>query len=438
MKSYKYYAGLTSQVGFCATPLRLDPYNRCQFSCEYCFASTRQGFGRRGELKVGNPSSLLDRLTRVSNGKVSSALDELIERRVPFQLGGMSDPFTKLESREKVTLEYLKILKEFNYPVIVSTKSDEITRDEYLEVVSGSNTYVRFSTTIVDFEQRHRIDRGCVAIEDLAKSAKVLDSEGIPVCFRFQPIIPGHEKFFSHVLDLAASSSVKHISAEYLKCPIDANKKFGSKLIDILKGNPIGYYKKLGALKQGREYILPANYRVPNLTEIAVQTRSKGMSFGFADNDLLLHSDGNACCAASNLYLENANYFTANIVSLAKSKSIGEKLYFEDYLSGWVPNSAISTYLNSKARLSIIDTAQPEWLSYLREMWAGKLGIYNPEYFDGIEKTNEVDNYDLPVFVRTVSKYSDIRDLNNQYIQSTSKPCNILNKRKQLSEVSVL
>lgn len=162
------------------------------------------------------------------------------------------------------------------------------------------------------------------------------------------------------------------------------------------------------------------------------------MSFGFADNDLLLHSDGNACCAASNLYLENANYFTANIVSLAKSKSIVEKLYFEDYLSGWVPNSAISTYLNSKARLSIIDTAQPEWLSYLREMWAGKLGVYNPEYFDGIEKTNEVDNYDLPVFVRTVSKYSDIRDLNNQYIQSTSKSCNILSKRKQLSEVSVL
>ena len=230
MKSYKYYAGLTSQVGFCATPLRLDPYNRCQYSCDYCFASTRQGYGRRGELQIGNPSSLLDRLTRVYNGKVNSALDELIEHRVPFQLGGMSDPFTKLESKEKITLEYLKILKEFNYPVIISTKSDDITHDEYMDVISGSNIYVRFSTTIVNPEQRDKIDRGCIPIEDLAKSAKTLGSEGIPVCFRFQPIIPGHEKFFNYILDLAASSNVKHISAEYLKCPIDANKKFGREL----------------------------------------------------------------------------------------------------------------------------------------------------------------------------------------------------------------
>lgn len=425
MKSYKYYAGLTSQVGFCATPLRLDPYNRCQYSCEYCFASTRQGYGRRSELKISNPSSLLDRLDRVSNGKVNSALDELIERRIPFQLGGMTDPFTKLESKEKITLEYLKILKEFNYPVIISTKSNDITRDDYMDVISGSNIYVRFSTTIVNPEQKHKIDRGCVSIQNLANSAKILDSIGIPVCFRFQPIIPGHEEFFNYILDLAVSSNVKHISAEYLKCPIDANKNFGRELTRLLGGNPIDFYIKSGATRQGREYSLPAEYRVFNLTKIALQVRDKGMTFGFADNDLLLHSDGNACCSASNLYLKNSNYFTANIVSLAKSRSIGEKLYFEDYLSDWIPNSAISTYLNSKARLSIIDTTKPEWLSYLQEMWAGKLGIYNPEYFDGIQMTDEVDSNNLPVFIRTISKYSDIRNLNNNTTQQLSKLCNV-------------
>ncbi|WP_157705923.1 radical SAM protein [Shewanella bicestrii] len=437
MKSYKYYAGLTSQVGFCATPLRLDPYNRCQYSCDYCFASTRQGYGRRGELQIGNPSSLLDRLTRVYNGKVNSALDELIEHRVPFQLGGMSDPFTKLESKEKITLEYLKILKEFNYPVIISTKSDDITHDEYMDVISGSNIYVRFSTTIVNPEQRDKIDRGCIPIEDLAKSAKTLGSEGIPVCFRFQPIIPGHEKFFNYILDLAASSNVKHISAEYLKCPIDANKKFGRELNHLLGGNPIDFYKKSGATKQGREYSLPAEYRAFNLAKIAFQARAKGMTFGFADNDLLLHSDGNACCSASNLYLENSNYFTANIVSLAKSKSIGEKLYFEDYLSGWIPNSAISTYLNSKARLSIIDTTKPEWLNYLQEMWTGKLGVYNPEYFDGVQITDEVDSNNLPVFVRAISKYSDIRNLNNSPVQRLSKSCNTFEKSEKLREIAL-
>ncbi|AZG98303.1 TPA: hypothetical protein ACPUE9_000435 [Proteus mirabilis] len=406
MKPYKYYAGLTSQVGFCATPLRLDPYNRCLFSCEYCFAATRQGFGRRGELKVGNPSSLLHRLTRVFNGEVNSALDELIERRVPFQLGGMSDPFSNLEKSKKITLEYLKILKEFDYPVIISTKSDLITRDEYLNIISGSNIYIRFSTTVIDPKYRNKVDKGCLPLINLAKSAKILDREGIPVCFRFQPIIPGHEKFYNEIIELAVSSNVKHISAEYLKCPLDANKNFGKQLTNLLGGNPINFYKQLGSLRQGREYILPANYRVFYLAELALQVRNRGMTFGFADNDLLLHSDGNACCAASNLYLNNANYFSANIVSLAKSKIIGEKLYFSDYLSRWIPEKAISTYLNSKARLSILNTTKPEWLSYLQKMWVGNMGVYRPDYFDGIMKTNEVDEDNLPIYIRTCSTHT--------------------------------
>ncbi|MGB0835571.1 MAG: hypothetical protein ACPGR2_13750 [Psychrobium sp.] len=432
MKPYKYYAALTSQVGFCATPLRLDPYNRCQFSCEYCFASTRQGFGRRRELQIGNPSTLSNRLNRVSNGKVNSALDELIERRVPFQLGGMSDPFTKIESEKKITLQYLKILKEHNYPVIVSTKSDDITRDEYLSVISGSNIYVRFSTTIVAPDYRAKVDRGCKPIEYLGRAAKLLDSLNTPVCFRFQPIIPGHEKHFEEVLELAACSKVKHISAEYLKCPIDANKKFGKNLVNLLGGNPIDFYKKSGADKHGREYSLPASYRMYYLAEMAFQARKKGLTFGFADNDLLLHSDGNACCGASNLYLDDANYFTANIVSLAKSKSVGEKIYFDDYLSNWIPNKAISTYLNSKARLSIIDTAKPEWLSYLQEMWSGKLGVYNPAYFDGIENTNESDDYGLPVFIRTESQYTDIQELPKRKFSESSMSSTSLSRNEAI------
>lgn len=419
MAYYKYYAGLTSQVGFCATPLRLDPYNRCQFSCEYCFASTRQGFGRKSEMKIGNPSSLFNRLKRVFDGKISSALDELISWRVPFQLGGMSDPFTKLESKEKVTLEYLKILKEFDYPVIISTKSSAIVSKDYLDVVSGSNIYVRFSTTVVDNKIKNRIDKGCAPVENIARAAKILHSEGVPVCFRFQPIIPEHEESYEYLLELAYASSVKHISAEYLKCPIDANKKFGKTLVSLLGGDPIKYYKRFGSIKQGREYILPIEYRAQNLMIIAAKARGNGMSFGFADNDLLLHSDGNACCSASDLYLRDAGFFTANIVSLAKKKKIGEKIYFDDYLCDWVPTSAVSTYLNSKSRIINCDAGQPEWLRYLQEMWKGNLGVFTPNYFDGIAITEERDAHGLPVFIKINSRFYDMLNAESPYNKKT-------------------
>ena len=185
MAYYQYYAGLTSQLAFCATPLRLDSYNNCQFGCTYCFANTRQGHGRKSELKVSNPSSLLKRLQRVEKGDVNSALDEFIQRRIPFQLGGMSDPFTLIESKKKVTLEYLKILKYYNYPVIISTKSDLIAEEEYLSILKGSNCYVRFSTTVVEEQYKSMIDKGCPSIERITIAAKKIIDIGIPVPFGF-------------------------------------------------------------------------------------------------------------------------------------------------------------------------------------------------------------------------------------------------------------
>ena len=63
---------------------------------------------------------------------------------------------------------------------------------------------------------------------------------------------------------------------------------------------------------------LPIEYRASRLAKLAIDVREKGMTFGFADNDVLLHPDGNAYCAASNLCFRNTGYFTANGVPLPK------------------------------------------------------------------------------------------------------------------------
>ncbi|WP_152561261.1 SPL family radical SAM protein [Halomonas salina] len=405
MQYYKYYSGITSQVGFCATPLRLDSYNKCQFGCEYCFASTRQGYGRDSKLKVSNPDSLRKRLERVQKGVVSSALDEFIEKRIPFQLGGMSDPFSKIEESKQITLEYLKILRDFDYPVIISTKSDAVSDKKYLDLLKSSNSYVRFSTTVVQDDIRKKIDQGCPDLRKVYNAAEKLVLAGVPVSFRFQPIIPTQEPYAQDMIAEAERVGVSHISAEYLKVPLDANVKFGSSLKKLLGNNPIRFYKNLGACKQGREYILPLSYREKLLTEISHSCRKRKISFGFADNDLLIHSDGMSCCNASDLYLNKASYFHGNIVHLAKVKRIGELIRFSDYLSSWIPSQKISTYLNSKSRVKIISTEQPDWLTYLGEMWKGEHGIYSPDYFDGIEKANVVDELGFPVYVRVKSSF---------------------------------
>ncbi|MHA2705495.1 radical SAM family protein [Vibrio owensii] len=404
-KPYKYYAGLTSQIGFCATPLRLDSYNNCQFSCAYCFAATRQGHGRKNIFQISNPESLRSRINGVNNGIVKSALDEFIQRRIPFQLGGMSDPFILSEKKHRVTLKYLKILKDYNYPVIISTKSDLIGEKEYIDVLRESNCYVRFSTTVIREELRHKIDRKCPSISKIFKVSEKLAEKNIPTSFRLQPIIPGEEKFSSKLIDSAIDCGVSHISSEYLKVPLDANINFGKELKEHLNGNPIKLYTDLGAIRMGREYQLPLSYRREHLLDICKKSRRNGLTFGFADNDLLLHSDGISCCNASDLYLKDAGFFNGNITSLANSKSENDNIYFSDYLECWIPKHKVSTYLNSKARL-IVPTSEPDWLGYLKEMWAGKLGIYKPDFFDGIVKTDQFDSNGLSVYQKVSTEFS--------------------------------
>lgn len=404
-KIYKYSASITSQLAFCATPLRLDSYNHCQFSCGYCFARTRAGYGRDEKLQIANPESLRKRLERVSNGIIRSALDEFILMRVPFQMGGMSDPFSPIEIKERRTLQYIRILNEHNYPFIVSTKSCLPATIEYADALSDSNGYVRFSTTVVDEQIRASIDKGCSPIQDIANAAERLSSLNIPVSFRLQPIIPGSEEGFDRLLSLARDTGVKHISAEYLKVPLEGNVNFSPALSELLDGQPVSKYISLGARKHGSEYILPLFYRSAHLIHMRNQTKLAGLTFGFADNELLLHSDGKSCCSASDLYLKDASFFSANIVSLAKKKAIGELVTFEELLGEWMPQHSISTYLNSKSRIEKTDVESVKWIAYLRAIWCGEHGLYSPVYFDGIVDTGKKDCAGLPIYMRTLSEF---------------------------------
>jgi len=49
----------------------------------------------------------------------------------------LQDPFTPREEQFGVTLEILKILKEEEYPTIISTKGSVFLKDRYLDVLAA-------------------------------------------------------------------------------------------------------------------------------------------------------------------------------------------------------------------------------------------------------------------------------------------------------------
>lgn len=403
--SYKHFLAITSQLPFCATPLRLDPYNRCQFGCGYCFASTRQGHGRKSELKAANPLSLDRRLDRVSKGIIQSALDEMLAQRIPIQVGGMADPFTHLEEKEGNALQIIKVLAYYNYPFIISTKSDLLQTNEYFDALVGANVYVRFSTTVIDPKKKPFVDVGTKPVENLYECIRRLSDAGVPCALRFQPIIPGHEQYTEELVEFANRAGVRHISAEYLKVPIDADRKFSFALKTLLGGKAIKNYQGLGAIKLGREYVLPLEYRQPFLIKFAQMARNNDITFGFADNDLLLHSDGASCCSAADLYLKDASFFQANTVALFRNKPFHKRVTFDEFVKMWCPKSSISPYLNSTARVTNSGDMDNDWQIYLEKMWCGEHGVYSPDFFDGIERVYGEDSKGRPIFARVASEF---------------------------------
>lgn len=393
MEHYKYYLSLTSQLPFCSVPLRLDSYNKCQFACTYCFAKARGGAASttNAKAKTLDPKRLDKRFARVRAGRGAGATDEFLSKRIPIQFGGMTDPFSPWEKNKGISLEVLRILARHQYPTIISTKSTLISEPAYLEVLSSGNFYVRVSFTSVSDELMTSVERGVPDTAQKMETVKVLTQAGVHVSARLQPIIPGHEEFAKTLVEQSASAGAVHVSAEYLKLPIETssdqfaylNAQF-PKLID--------YYKSVGAKNVGRELVLPAAAKVDALFELRDLANKSGLVFGFAENEFLLFNPFKSCCNGADLYLDNANFFDANILGILRRQIKGTSARFGISDDIWVPTKSMLSHLNSRSRGSASENSSREkWIEILRNKWNAKAPRGGPESYFGLEFTGAHD-----------------------------------------------
>lgn len=110
---YKNIINHTSQFPMCGNPFRADTYRGCTHGCCYCFAKympqnehqyvNEDGSkGYESNIQVGDVS-LFERWIRqaITENNTSNIRLELLNRRVPLHLGGLSDPFQPLEFKAR-------------------------------------------------------------------------------------------------------------------------------------------------------------------------------------------------------------------------------------------------------------------------------------------------------------------------------------------------
>jgi DNA repair photolyase len=195
----------------------------------------------------------------VRAGILASALDEFLAARVPIQLGGLHDPFTPREERDRVTYRLLEILSRYEHPTVISTKGKLAVGEEYLSLLQQMNVFVRFSAAGVSELLRPQVDRRCDTFPQTLNKIATLSSRGVATGLRVQPVIPGFEEDALEMTREAAAAGAKQVSFEYLKVPVESMASEIPALSAVVGSDILGSMRERGLRMVGWDYMLTSD-----------------------------------------------------------------------------------------------------------------------------------------------------------------------------------
>jgi len=164
----------------------LNPYRGCQFACNYCDAITEKylvhedykDFSRIIYVKKNAPEILRKEVRKFKPDVVA--------------MSGVTDPYQPAERKYELTRRILEILAKYRFPVIVSTKSDLVTRDIDLLKEISEKTWCAVSLTITTFNKKllRIFEPFAPSPEKRLETIRKLNEAGIHAGINFIPIIP--------------------------------------------------------------------------------------------------------------------------------------------------------------------------------------------------------------------------------------------------------
>lgn len=115
---------------------------------------------------------------------------DIIEKRIPLRIGSMEESFLQLDRKYKVTLEFLKILKYYNYPYIISTRSDLVAHDQYMEQMDKKNCSIQMSISSTNDKLNKIIEPNIPTAKRRLRALEKLVQEGFWTTVKLSPLYP--------------------------------------------------------------------------------------------------------------------------------------------------------------------------------------------------------------------------------------------------------
>ena len=204
----------------------VNPYNGCQFACMYCYAAQiarwkhpKEEWGTYLDVKINAPKLLKKELEKLEK-KYGSKDFGII------WFSSVTDPYTPLEAKYKLTRQCLQVLLDFGYQgeVALQTKSNLITRDINLFKQFKKLT-IGFTITTLDDQVSQFLEVMAPPTSLRLQAIEKLSKEGIHTYAFIGPLLPYFIKTpesINKLLDRLQSAGITEVWFEEvnLKGPI--------------------------------------------------------------------------------------------------------------------------------------------------------------------------------------------------------------------------
>lgn len=339
---------LSTRAPFCPMPFNLDlGIGVCPYGCIYCFTSLTISSLVTAFFDAENPfkprfakpeyvEKEMNKILRARGvepyerkeakgkeglcGSLSEpyAMMKASSQQIPLRIGNRFENFLPIEKRIGITKLALKILKDFEYPVIINTKSDLLLEEPYFSLIAdfGKNIAIQVSIIHNDEKVAKKIEPFAPPPERRWEVIKRFNEVGINALPRMEPCAHGLNAYDEHLIQYfnkAKESGTKYFMGDAWHNTVKAEE------IRLMFYNADIDFDRMWY--GSSEFQILGSY---NMEKAMYYAKLNGLKAGTFNYHSIPYNDHTVCCMVENL-VEKGNYNHYSAVALLKDEIIGRK-----------------------------------------------------------------------------------------------------------------
>jgi len=287
----------------------------------------------------------------------TKALKKAAAQGIPLRMGNRSECFLPPEKYHGTALEALKVIKEFNYPLIINTKSDLLLEEPYFSLITSLDK-VAIQVSLIDIRDdvAKKLEPGAPPSSRRLEVIRRFREVGIEAYPRLEPIMgfingtPQHLEAYAEKVAEAGARRCLMDTYSYTTRSDEIRKLFYERGFDF-----------------DRMFWLTSENRVIGSYLIAMAQyylKRKGIKTATFDYDNIPYNDTVSCCCIDdfngfgNFNFYNMFHFTRELIVTRKAMSFKD---FDEKYYGYELHPGHRNYIRKVMNLEIPNAWCPIW-----------------------------------------------------------------------------